>query len=112
MSKFSVAIAVTITLSAVSVAADYFLKRASQSPTPFQTSWFWAGLLIFSATAFGWVFVMRHLKFATIGVCYSISTVLLLTVVGVVLLRESLHWKEIVGLAFALASIILLVRFS
>ena len=54
---------------------------------------------------------MRHLKLATISTLYSICIVLLLT--------SSASWSstktrpmEIVGIALALASLILLVRFA
>jgi multidrug transporter EmrE-like cation transporter len=65
-----------------------------------------------SACAFGWVFVMKHLKLATIGVVYSVSMVLLLTAIGIVFFREFLNYYEIAGLIMANASLILLVRFA
>jgi drug/metabolite transporter (DMT)-like permease len=67
---------------------------------------------VYASTAFGWVFVMRHLKLATISVVYSISMVLLLTAVGVVLFGESLNRYELAGIVLAVASLVLLVRFA
>ena len=55
---------------------------------------------------------MRHLKLATIGVLYSVSMVLLLTAVGLVLFGESLNYYELVGIVFALVSLVLLMRFT
>jgi multidrug transporter EmrE-like cation transporter len=55
---------------------------------------------------------MRHLKLATIGVVYSVSMILLLTGVGVFFFRESLSAYEVAGLALAIASLVLLVRFA
>lgn len=51
------------------------------------------GLALYASTAFGWVFVMRHLKPATISVLYSVSMVLLLTAAPSRLCnaREKLH---------------------
>src|SRR5262245_38393117 len=106
------AVVVTVAFSAVGVLGDYLLKLASARPEPLRSGWFYVGFAVYASTAFGWVFVMRHLKLATIGVVYSISMILLLTGIGVVAFRESLNAYEAVGLALAIASLILLVRFA
>ena len=99
-------------LSVVSVAGDYLLKRSSTQSSPFASRWFFAGFALYSSTALGWVYVMRHMKFAMIGIVYAVSTLLLLTFVGVFFLSEPLHWPEMLGIGLALASIALLVRFA
>ncbi len=83
MKKTVLAVLVTIAFSVVGVLGDYFLKLSSAREQPLRTRWFYVGFVIYASTAFGWVFVMRHLKLATIGVIYSVSMVLLLTAVGV-----------------------------
>ena len=55
---------------------------------------------------------MKHLKLATISVLYSVSLVLLLTAIGVVLFRESLNYLEVIGIVFAVVSLVLLMRFA
>ena len=55
---------------------------------------------------------MRHLKLATIGEVYSVSMILLLTTIGAVVFRQPLHISEILGLAMAVGSLILLMRFA
>ena len=112
MSKGALAVIVTILFSSVGVLGDYFLKLASAHEAPLKTASFYVGFAIYASTALGWVFVMRHLKLATISVVYSISMVLLLTALGVVVFRESLSYYEIAGLVMAIASLILLVRFA
>jgi drug/metabolite transporter (DMT)-like permease len=96
----------------VGVLADYFLKLASARDQPLRTGWFYLGVAVYGSTAFGWVFVMRHLKLATIGVLYSVSMVLLLTAVGVVLFRETVNCFEVAGIVLAVASLLLLMRFA
>ena len=96
----------------IGVLGDYFLKLASTRVQPLRTGWFYLGFALYASTAFGWVFVMRHLKLATISVLYSVSMVLLLTAVGVVVFRESLNHFELAGIALAVASLILLMRFA
>jgi multidrug transporter EmrE-like cation transporter len=108
----TLAVAITVAFSLIGVLGDYFLKLASADEHSLRTRAFYVGFALYASTAFGWVFVMKHLKLATIGVLYSVSMVLLLTAVGVLLFRESLSWQEIVGLVLAITSLILLVRFA
>ena len=112
MSKQLMAVAVTIAFSVVGVVGDYFLKLASGEDNPLRSRWFYVGFLVYASTAFGWVFVMRHLKLGTIGVVYSVSMVLLLTLVGTRWFGESLHYLEMTGIVLAILSLILLVRFA
>ena len=112
MGTKTIAVLVTFAFSIMGVIGDYFLKLASAREQPLRTSWFYLGFVLYASTAFGWVFVMRHLKLATIGVLYSVSLVLLLTVIGVVLFRESLSYFEISGIILAVASLVLLMRFA
>jgi small multidrug resistance pump len=110
MGKPALAVAVTIAFSVVGGLADYLLKLASAQENPLRSRWFYVGSGIYAVTAFGWVFVMRHLKLATLSVVYSVSMVLLLTGMGVVYFRESLDRYEVAGLVMAVASLVLLTR--
>ena len=106
------ALVVAASLAAVGVLADYFLKRASEQAASTHTGWFWLGLAVYATMASGWVYVMRHLSFAEIGIVYSVTTVLLLTGVGVVVLGETLRGSELLGVAMAVGSVLLLARFG
>ncbi|MBO1046716.1 MAG: transporter [Dolichospermum sp. DEX182a] len=112
MNQTGIAILAVIALSSLGVIGDYFLKVASNDEISLKTSWFFIGLLILASTAFGWVYVMKHIKLATLGVVYSVSTVLLLAFVGVIFFQESLNPYEIGGIVLAIASLILLSAFS
>jgi len=112
MEKTTLAVIVTIAFSVVGVIGDYFLKLASAKEESLKSSAFYIGFVLYASTAFGWVFVMKHLKLATIGVVYSISMVLLLTAVGIVVFKESLNGYEIAGLVMAVGSLLLLTRFN
>jgi drug/metabolite transporter (DMT)-like permease len=109
--KSSLAVLVTVGFSVVGVAGDYLLKLASAAPSPLRSKWFYFGFAVYASTAFGWVFVMRHLKLATIGVVYSVSMILLLTAIGSLAFKEPLKAPEVVGLLMAIGSLVLLVRF-
>ena len=106
------AVIVTIAFSIVGVLGDYFLKLASENENALRTKWFYIGLIIYSSTAFGWVFVMKYLKLGTISGVYSVSMIVLLTSMGVLFFRETLSYYEIAGLILAVASLILLMRFA
>ena len=112
MDKYTLAVCVTVIFSVIGVVGDYFLKVASSTEQPLRSWAFYLGFALYASTAFGWVFVMQHLKLATISVVYSVSMVLLLTAVGVVLFRESLNYYEMAGIGLAVASLVLLMRFA
>ncbi|MDZ4656789.1 MAG: EamA family transporter [Bythopirellula sp.] len=112
MSTTNLAILVTIAFSFVGVVGDYFLKLASGHANPLKSGWFYLGFVLYASTAFGWVFVMKSLKLGTIGVLYSVCMVLFLTVIGVVVFKETLNYYEIAGLVLAVISLTLLTRFA
>src|SRR5262252_6966350 len=112
MGTKTIAVLVTFAFSIIGVLGDYFLKLASAREQPLRTSWFYFGFVLYASTAFGWVFVMKYLKLATISVLYSVSLVLLLTAVGALLFRESLNYFEVAGIVLAMASLVLLIRFA
>jgi small multidrug resistance pump len=112
MDPKTLAVIVTIAFSVVGVCGDYFLKLASREENSLSTPWFYVGFTLYASTAFGWVFVMKHLKLGTISVLYSVSMVVLLTAVGVVIFREKLNYAEVAGLIMAIGAMILLVRFA
>lgn len=101
-----------VIIAAVTVLGDYFLKRASEQGSAICNRWFLAGIIVYAACSFGWVFAMRHMKLATIGVVYSVSTVLMLTALGAFVFGESLNRYEVAGIGLAVASILLLSRFG
>ena len=112
MEKSTLAVLVTVGFSVVGVVGDYFLKLASGRDEPLRSGWFYVGFAVYASTAFGWVFVMRHLKLATVSVVYSVSMVLLMTAMGVLVFREALNGYEVAGLLMAIASLVLLTRFA
>ncbi len=110
--KDSLPLVVTVAFSVVGVVGDCLLKLASERKAPLRSGWFYLGFAVYASTAFGWVYVMRHLKPATIGAVYSVSMILLLTAVGVVAFRQPLNAFEVAGLAMAIGSLVLLMRFA
>lgn len=102
----------TIGLSLACVLADYLLKRAGESGHPFRTRAFASGTALYTLSAFGWVYVLRHAKLAMVGALYCVIVVVLLAAVGVFAFRESLAPSELLGLGCAVAALFLLARFT
>jgi small multidrug resistance pump len=112
MNQTTLMAVVAAVMSGVGIVGDYFLKRASGEPSPLTTRFFLAGLVLYSSTAFAWVYVMRHLKLATIGVIYSVCMILMLAGMGVLFFGEKLSAYEVTGIILAIAAILLLARFG
>jgi len=110
--KTTVMVIVAAAMSAVGIVGDYFLKRASGEASPLMTGSFGIGLVLYSSTAFAWVYVMRHLKLATIGVVYSVCMILMLAAMGVFFFGETLDRYEVLGIVLAVGAIALLARFG
>jgi len=110
MDRLWLAVLVTIGFSAFGVVGDYFLKRASLQEYPIRTGAFAIGFTVYASTAFGWLFVMRYMKLGTIGVVYSMSLIILLTLTGVIAFKEPINKYEILGIILALAAMGLLIR--
>jgi small multidrug resistance pump len=109
--RTNLAVVITLLFSVVGVVGDYFLKLASQEKHSFRSPWFYIGFCVYASTAFGWLFVMKHLKLATVSVVYSVSMVVLLTIIGFVFFQETLSVYEAAGLAMAVGALVLLTRF-
>lgn len=105
-------ILIVIGLSLVGVLGDYFLKVAGNGEKYIDWKWFVVGAIIYSSTAIGWFFVMKYIKLSTLGIVYATTTVLALTIIGILLFKESLNGYEVVGIIAGIISIILLSRFA
>lgn len=111
MSKYFY-IFIVVLMSAFGVIGDYFIKLSGNSQKYMLVRWFVLGLLIYSFSAFGWFFVMKHIKLSTLGVYYALTTVILLVGLGLIVFKETLNIYEIIGVLLAVASLILLARFA
>lgn len=103
---------VVILLSVICTVADYWLKKASLLSNPLRSSAFLLGGGLYAISAFGWVYVFRYFKLATISAFFSLVVVVLLAITGMVAFRETLSTPEIIGLFCAVAALVLLGRFA
>ena len=99
-------------IGVVTVIGDFFVKKGSLMPhfTGFKS--LLLGAFIYGITAIGWFFMMRETKLSTIGTIYSITTVVLLTLVGIFYFKERISIMEIIGIGLAIISFVILSKFS
>jgi len=103
---------IVVALAMLGVVGDFFIKLAGNNATKVDFKFLTIGSIIYFASAFGWLFAMRHLKLATLGTIYALATSLLLVVLGVGVFREQLRLQEIVGVVLAATSLALLGQFN
>ena len=82
--RYMTAILIVILLSLIGVLGDYFLKLSGHGSKYIDWKWFLLGAIIYSSTAIGWFFIMKHIKLGTLGIVYATTTVLVLTIIGFV----------------------------
>jgi len=100
-------------MSLLALLGDYFLKLAgSKEDVLLEPRLFTLGFFCQGLSLFGWFYAMKHFTLATLGVYYSVSTILFLSALGVFVFGEKLTSYEIVGIGGAIASLILLWRFA
>lgn len=112
MDSLLIAFLIGILVSLVSVLGDVFVKEASLASQ--FTGWklLLIGALIYALTAFGWFFAMRYVKLATLGVIFSVTVVVAVTLVSIFYFKEKLSVPEIGAVIMALASLAILYRFA
>jgi drug/metabolite transporter (DMT)-like permease len=112
MNGVLVAFLVGIALSAVTVFADALIKRASLQDGFSGWRILLVGAIIYGLTAIGWFFVMRKIKLSTLGALYGVSCAILLALVSVFFFKEKISPVEILGIALAIVSLLILSRFA
>ncbi len=98
-------------LSLLGALGDVFLKMAGRT-SPIRTDFLVLGAITYLLTVPGWFVVLERVRLSTVGAIYAISSVLILTLTGVLLFRERLSVTELVGIALAIAAVIALRRFA
>ena len=112
MSTYLISVLAIIGLSLIGVLGDYFIKLSGNSIKYIVWWQFLLGLIIYSTTAIGWFFVMKHVKLSSLGVIYSSTTIIALALVGFFLFKETINVYEIIGVTMGIGSIFLLSRFA
>lgn len=94
----------------VTIIGDWALKIAS-TQKGWANHYLALGMGLYMLSGLGFVIAMRHMSLATIGVLYAVLTVLMMTALGVIVFKEELAAREVIGIFFALISLVLMTRF-
>lgn len=101
---------IVLAIVLLTAAGDYFLKVASSKDTGHFSPEFLLGAALYMLTAAGFLLVMRHMSLASIGVWYSVLTILFMTALGVVVFDEAISRREIAGILMAFGALGLMNR--
>ena len=112
MDIFILSLVITVILALVGVGGDFFVKLASNSTGFSGYKWLIIGAVIYALTSIGWFFVMKHIKLSTLGVFYALSTIIFLTIISIFYFKEPLNYYELIGIIFAIISLVLLAKFA
>jgi len=97
-------------MSLLGVIGDYFLKLAGEVDGKTNNTDLFVGTVIYGVTAFGWYYAMRYLKLESVGIVYSLTTVVLLPILGSLAFHEQIKINEFLGLLFSVLAILCLCQ--
>ncbi len=103
---------VMIGIVSVTLYGDYLIKVASMRPSGLTSGVFLGGAAMYTLSAIGILIAMQHMSLASVGVFYSVLTILMMTGLGVLVFGESLTSRELLGIGFALAALACMGRFA
>ena len=89
----------------LTVLGDYCIKLSTQQAAGLRSPVFLLGALFYGIPALGWFYLMSHHSLATAGVYYSAATIVFLAGLGVIVFKEPLTWRDMMGLTLAIAAV-------
>ncbi len=98
-------------LSFVTALGDVFVKKATIVRGASVFCWLITAGIIYALTAFGWFLVLKRVNLSIAGALYAVCLVTFLVFFGIFYFQEDVNYLEIIGIAMAFGSIILLYRF-
>jgi len=110
MSNIFVGYAFCFLTALVVITGDYVLKLAADGGMRILSPHVILGGALYAGSAVMWYFAMRYMTLAQAGVAFSMLTLLALCVMGAVIFNEEFHIREYLGVACALAAMVLLIR--
>ena len=92
-------------VSILSLLADVLLKRASDSNG---TKPLLMGVVLYMINAVFWFIAYKYSKFSTVGVVYSLLTIFASIGVGIIMFRDRIVFREVLGIVFGIIALVLL----
>ena len=101
-----------IALAAWGTLGDSLIKLSGNSDKIGQIKFFLWGMSVYALSAFGWFYAMKHVNLSSLGFIYSISTALMLTLIGIFYFKEAFGTREVIGMVLSIVSLTLLAKFN
>jgi drug/metabolite transporter (DMT)-like permease len=64
------------------------------------------GAAIYGISAFGWVFIMQRTNLTLVGVLYTSMTIIILTGLSLLVFKETVSSRHLIGAALALIAVL------
>lgn len=103
---------IVFSLSAITVWGDFLIKTSSIKQGYSGWKYLLLAIVVYGLTAVGFFFVLRDMKLFTAGAFYAVGVVLLVTIMSVFYFHEKISSIEILGIFFAITSLVLLANRS
>lgn len=94
----------------VVIAGDFILKNAVEKGHALHSPSVFLACGLYAVSAAGWFLALRHVSLAQTGVASAIFTLMALVAMGVFLFGEKLATREVLGIAMAVGSMLLMAR--
>lgn len=92
----------------LTIVGDYFIKIASQRENSVKSFELLFGMVFYSLSAIGWMFLMRDHSLSVISVFYSTATILILSGLGYFVFKENFGVREGIGVTLAIMSVVVM----
>ncbi len=101
---FYAVFAVTLT-----IIGDYFVKKASLAPKFTHWHILLLGGAFYASSAILWFWMYRYTKVYTVGMLHSFLVIAFTLVLSVIVFKENITWRDGIGLALGVISMVLLL---
>ena len=95
----------TFIISLMALIGDVLLKKAAIGHS---NNLLVSGIGCYIINAVLWYVLYKNIKFSTVAIIYSVFTILLSIIIGILYFNEHLGIKEIIGIILGVISLILL----
>ena len=100
-----IVLGLAIFLALMTVSGDYLVLMSIRKPEA-MVAMLVAAVLLYGLQAFGWRFIFQQVSISTAAVLYSSLTTILLVGLGVLVFKEELSARTLLGVGLAIAAVV------
>ena len=101
---------VVLIIVLMNTAGDYFLKVGSSQANPYIALATFSGVVMYASSAFGWIYVMQRVNLTVVGIIYSSSTIIILTLMSLYVFKEEVSLRQLLAVGLALGAVALSMK--